>query len=137
MSNNTCSKTRLRFKQHDPIMRQEQPTLSKIKAIFLAEEILLQHIITFSQYFYNLYMYKLAIEFDEQGHNSRDIDYEIERQKAIEKELGCEFIRINPTKKNFDTFTEIGKIQSYIVKSTKKLTEESTKKPLIDKQTNY
>ena len=29
--------------------------------------------------------YKLAIEIDEQGHQDRDIGYEIERQKAIEK----------------------------------------------------
>ena len=36
-------KTRLVFKQHDPIMRQEQSTLSKIKAIFSAEDILFQH----------------------------------------------------------------------------------------------
>ena len=43
--------------------------------------------------------YKLEREVDEQGHSSRDIDYEIERQKAIEKELDCKFIRINPTKK--------------------------------------
>ena len=29
--------------------------------------------------------YKLAIEVDEQWHNGRDIDYELERQKPIEK----------------------------------------------------
>ena len=29
--------------------------------------------------------YKLAIEIDEQGHHNRNIDYEIERQKAVEK----------------------------------------------------
>ena len=38
------------------------------------------------------------MKVDEQGHNDRDIDYEIERQKAIENKLGCEFIRINPAK---------------------------------------
>ena len=80
--------------------------------------------------------YKLAIEVDEQGHNERDIDYEIERQKAIENKLGCEFIRMNPAKENFNIFVEIGKIQNYIAKSTKKLTEESTKKSLIDELSN-
>ena len=35
-------------------------------------------------------------EIDKQGHNDRVIDYETERQKVIEKELGCEFIVINP-----------------------------------------
>ena len=31
--------------------------------------------------------YKLAIEIDELGHNDRNIDYEIQRQKALEREL--------------------------------------------------
>ena len=126
-------KTTLGFKQHNPIMRQEQSTLSKIKAILLAEEILFQHHVL--SYFIDAYFpkHKLTIEVDEQGHNSRDIDYEIERQKAKEKELDCKFIRINPAKANFDIFIKISKIQNYICKSTIKLTEESTNKSLIDK----
>ena len=110
-------KTRLGLKQHDPIMCQEQST----------EEILFQHHVL--RYYIAAYFskYKLAIEVDRQGYNSRDIDYEIDRQKATENEFCCEFIRINPGNKNFDIFVEIGKIQNYIVKSTKKLTEESTK----------
>ena len=40
--------------------------------------------------------YKLAIEIDELNHNDRNIDYEIQRQKELEKELDCVFIRINP-----------------------------------------
>ena len=40
--------------------------------------------------------YKLAIEVDKFGHSDRNIDYEIKRQNAIEKELGCIFNRINP-----------------------------------------
>ena len=72
--------------------------------------------------------YELAIEVDEKRHNDRGIDYEMERQKTIENIIGCEFIRINPAKENFNIFVEIGRIQNYIVKSTKKLTEESTKK---------
>ena len=39
--------------------------------------------------------HRLAIEIDENGYNNRNVDYEITRQKAIEKELDCEFIRIN------------------------------------------
>ena len=49
-----------------------------------------------------------------------DINQEIQRQKALEQEVGCEFIRINPAKENFNVFVEIGKIENYIVKSTKK-----------------
>ena len=45
--------------------------------------------------------YKLAIEVDELGHTNRNINNEIERQKALEKELNCVFIRINPDKKRF------------------------------------
>ena len=62
--------------------------------------------------------YKLAIEVDELGHNDRNIDYEIQRQKAIEKELGCVFIRINPDEENFNIFKAINEIYRYIKKST-------------------
>ena len=73
---------------------------------------------------------------DEFGHNDRDIDYEIQRQKALEKELYCEFVRINPAKENFDIFIEIGRIQNFFVKANKKLIDESTKKSLIDEISN-
>ena len=35
------------------------------------------------------YEYKFAIEIGENGHSGRNIDYEIKRQEAIEKEIGC------------------------------------------------
>ena len=47
---------------------------------------------------------------------NRNIDYEIKRQKAIEKELDCEFIRINPDEKDFDMDIHIIKIHNHIVK---------------------
>ena len=75
--------------------------------LFSAEKIILQHSVLgyrIDAYFPN---YKLAIEVDEQGHKNNDIDYKIERQKGIEKELGCKFIRINPTKENFNIFVEM------------------------------
>ena len=53
---------------------------------------------------------KLAIKVDELGHNDRNSDYEIQRQRAIEKELGCVFIRINPDEENFNIFTAINEI---------------------------
>ena len=55
----------------------------------------------------------------ELGHHDRDIDYEIQRQKRLEKELDFEFIRINPAKENFDIFVEIGRIQKFIVEANK------------------
>ena len=73
--------------------------------------------------------HKISIEVDEKEHKDRDENKEIESQKAIEKELDCEFIRINPDEQNFDMDIHISKIQNDIVESTKKL----TKKSLIDK----
>ena len=63
--------------------------------------------------------YKLAIEVDEFGLSERNIDYEIEIQKAIEKELACKFIRINPDVKDYNNFKAINKIKSHIEKSTR------------------
>ena len=53
--------------------------------------------------------HKLAIELDEQGHHNRDTVCEIERQKALEKELRCVFIRINPAEENFNVFLKLEK----------------------------
>ena len=69
--------------------------------------------------------YKLAIEVDELGHNDGNITYEIQRQQALERELNCVFIRINPDAVDFNIFKEINKIHRHIKKSS----EES----LIDK----
>ena len=63
--------------------------------------------------------HKLAIEADELGHADRNLSNEIERQKALEKELDCVFIRINPDEENFNIFKEINKIHRQIKKSTK------------------
>ena len=83
-------------------MTQEQSVLSKIVTLFAAEEVILQlNVLGYRIHAY-FSKHKLAIEVDEQGHNNRDIDYEIQRQKAIKKVVGCEFIRINPTKENFN-----------------------------------
>ena len=125
-------KTKLGFNQHDPIMTQVQLILSKIVTLFPAEKLILRHNILGYKIDAYIPKYELAIETDEQVHNDRDIDYEIERQKAIENKLGCEFIRIDPAKIDFSIFVKIGKIKNYITKSTKKVTEESTKKSLID-----
>ena len=73
------------------------------------------------------------MEIDEKDHQDRDISREIERQKALEKELGCKFILypwlgINPDKENFNNFKAQNEIFRYIKESTKEL----TKKSLID-----
>ena len=78
---------RIGFNEHDPIMTQKQSILSKIVTIFAAEKIILQHNVLGYRIDAYIPKYRLAIEVDKQGHNHRDIDYEIQRHKAIEKEL--------------------------------------------------
>ena len=76
--------------------------------------------------------HKLAIEVDELVHSDRYLSNEIERQKTLEKELGCMFIRINPGAKNFNIFKEINKIHRHIKKSTKKSLIDDLSKRLIE-----
>ena len=64
--------------------------------------------------------YKLAIEIDENVHSDRNIDYELKRQKAIEQELGCKFIRIDPDKEDFDILEAVKGIFRHIKQSTNK-----------------
>ena len=117
------------FRQHDPIMTQDQSVLTKIMTVFAAEEIILQYNVSGHRVDAYLLKYKLGIEIDEQGHNGRSIDYEIERKKAIERKLGCKFIRINPATENLNIFVELSRIQNLITKSTKKsLIDELSKR---------
>ena len=58
---------------------------------------------------------KLATEIDESGNSDRNIDYEINRrQKSIEQELSCAFIRIDPLKEDFYTMKVINHIFRHI-----------------------
>ena len=60
--------------------------------------------------------YSLAVEIDEKGHTDRDFIFEEKRQKALEKKLGCKFIRINTTnlKNGCDLDYKIGNIEAFI-----------------------
>ena len=58
--------------------------------------------------------YKPAIELDEKGHKDRNIDHEIKRQKVLEKEIGCKFIRIDPDEEDFNIFKAINEIHRHI-----------------------
>ena len=51
--------------------------------------------------------YQVATNVYKLDHNDRNTDYEIQRQKAIEKELGCVFIIINLDEENFNIFKAI------------------------------
>ena len=93
-------KKNLRFTLHDVINTKEQAIINSIKDSFEGEDMQTQY--TVIGYRIDLYFhkYKLAIEVDELGHNDRNIDYEIQRQKALERELSCVIIRINPDEKD-------------------------------------
>ena len=80
-------------------------------------------------YFYD---YKLPTEVDEKGHKDRNIDHEIKRQKGLEKNLNCEFIRINTDEKDFNN----SKIKNEIFRHIKEPIKQSTKKGLIDQLSN-
>ena len=107
-------------------MTQEQSILTKIRSTFPNETIIFHYHILNHRIDVYLPKHKLAIEIDKLGHADRINDQE--RQLAIEKELDCKFIRINPAKERFNAFNEIGIVQIFIAESNKKLTEKSTKK---------
>ena len=58
--------------------------------------------------------YLLAVEIDEKGHTDRELLFE-EKRKALEKKLGCKFIRINTSNYYHEDY-EIGRIQTFISK---------------------
>ena len=58
--------------------------------------------------------YSLAVEIDEKGHTDRDLIFDDKRQKALEKELNCTFIRINTSRKNYHADYEASRIQVFI-----------------------
>ena len=121
-------KRNLGFTLHDVINTKEQTVINSIKDAFEGENMQTQY--TVLNYRIDLYFhkYKLAIEVDELGHNDRNIDYEIQRQRALERELDCVFIRINPDAIDFNIFKEINKIHRHI----NKLTKQQTKKSITD-----
>ena len=125
-------KRNLGFRLHDVINTKEQTVINSIKDAFEGENMQTQY--TVLNYRIDLYFhkYKLAIEVDELGHADRNLSNEIERQKALEKELDCVFIRINPDEKKFNIFKELNKIHRHIKKSTKKSLIEDLLKRLLE-----
>ena len=89
------------FKVHDIINTKKQTIINSIKDTFEGENIQTQYSVLGYRIDLYFHEYKLAIEVDELGHTNRNINNEIERQKALEKELNCVFIRINPDEKHF------------------------------------
>ena len=72
---------------------------------FKAEDILIQYTDLGCRIDIYFYEYNFAIEIDELGHNDRNTEYEIKRQREIEKELNYAFIRANPDAADFNMNT--------------------------------
>ena len=113
-----CSfKKNIGFNLHDVINTKEQTIINSIKDAFERENIQGQYSVWGYRFDLYCHEYKLVIEVDELGRADRNINTEIERQKALEKELNCVFIRINPDEKDFNIFKEISKIHRHIQKN--------------------
>ena len=125
-------KKNLGFTLHDVINTKEQTVISAIKEAFEGGNMQTQYSVLGYRIDLYFHEYKLAIEVDELGHADRNVNNEIERQRVLERELNCVFIRIDPDAPNFDIFREINKIYRHINQSTIQQTEQKTKKSLID-----
>ena len=125
-------KRNLGFTHHDVINTKEQTVIDSIKDAFEGENVQTQH--TVLGYRIDLYFhkYKLAIEVDELDDNDRSDDHETQRQRALERELNCVFLRINPDAADFNICKAISKIHRHINQSTILQTQQKIKKSLID-----
>ena len=96
------------------INTKEQSVIKSIKDVFEGENMQIQYSVLSYRIDLYFHKYKLATEVDKLGHADRNIDYEIERQRALERELNCVFIRINPDERGFNILREINKIHRQI-----------------------
>ena len=78
----------------------------------------------------------LAVEIDGKGHTDRDLIFEQKRQKALEKKLGCKFIRINTSnaKNGYDLDYEVGNVQTFIDEFKNKKIKKLEKKIKKEKE---
>ena len=99
-------KIKLGFNQVDPIMTKQQSIGLRIRKTFPNEEIIEDFYVKKFNYMIDFYLPKgkLAIEVDELGHEDRKQNKENKRQKELEGNLKCTFIRINPDEKGFSAW---------------------------------
>ena len=124
-------KRNLGFDLHDVTNTKEQTVLESIKEAFQGEDMQTQYPTLGYRIDLYFHKYRLAIEVDELGHANRNLSDEINRQKVLERELNCVFIRINPDEKDFNIFREINKIHRHINKMTKKSLIDDISKRLL------
>ena len=129
----SCSlKRNLGFNLHDVINTKEQIILRSIKDAFEGEDMQTQYTVTGCKTDLYFHKHKLATEVGELGHADINLNNEIEWQKALERELDCVFIRINPDETDFNIFKELNKIHRCIKKSTKTSLIDSLSKRLLE-----
>ena len=95
-------------------LKKESLVLKSIMGAFEGENLETQYCILTYRIDLYFHEYRLAIETDEKEHRDGSIDYEIKRQKAIEKELNCKFVRIYPDEEGFNIFNAQNKIFGHI-----------------------
>ena len=126
------SKRNLGFKLHDVINAKEQRVISSKKDAFEGEDMQTQYSVLGYRIDLYFHKYKLAIEVDELENADRNINNKIERQKALERELNCVFIRINPDGKDFNILKIINEIYRHIKKLSKKSLIDKISKGLLE-----
>ena len=96
-------RSKLGFNEYDITLTKEQSVLKSVMDAFEGENMQTQYSVLGYRIDLYFHYYKLAIEVDEKDHNDINIDHEIKRQK----ELSCEFIRIDPDEQNVSVFKAI------------------------------
>ena len=134
--NHANLKKKLGFAVHDVINTKEKTVICTIKDAFEGENMQTRYGVLSYRIDLYFHKYKLAVEVDELGHADRNINDEIERQRALERKLNCVFIRINPDEPDFNIFREINKIHRHINQLTKQQTKQQTKESVIDNISN-
>ena len=97
--------------------------------IFKGEDIQIQYTVLGYRIDLYFYEYKLAIEINELGHNDRNTDYEIKRQREIEEELNL--VRTNPDAADFNMNRLKSQIYKHIIKSKKEKLNSKFAKELL------
>ena len=121
----------LGFQENCVYESKESSVLKSIMDTFEGENMETQYHVL--NYKIDLYFrdYKLGVEIDENGHKDRNEEYESQRQKEIETELGRKFIRINPDKENFNISMAKNKIFTHI---KNKMINDAEKLPKMVKE---
>ena len=125
-------RTDLGFNQINLILKKEQSVIESIRDIFKGEDVRIQYTVLGYRIDLYFYEYKLAIEIDELGHNDRNTDYEIKRQREIEKELNCVFIKTNPDAADFNINKLNNQIFKRIIVSKRRKTKKQIFKRIIE-----